>query len=169
MRPPIQRRKQSAVKKRNRWLLVAATILAATSSACTAAQPSLTPTAVPRPTATPTEAQTPEPTPAPGTLTLQLTAIPTPTFDKSVLAAPANTAFVIDFNNKDVGQAHNVRIQKGTGISPIMLSRGPDVFSSSAIIGPDQTRYYVSTGLAAGQYTFFCSIHPQMVGTLTVQ
>jgi plastocyanin len=169
MKPPIHpQRKETAVKKRS-WLLVAATIVAATSGACTAAQTILTPTAVPMPTETPSAAQTPEPTPAPGTLTLQLTAIPTLTFDKSALAAPANTAFVIDFNNKDVGQAHNVHILKGTGLSPLALSRGPDVFTGSAIIGLDQTQYYVSTGLAPGQYTFVCSIHPQMVGTLTVQ
>jgi hypothetical protein len=164
--PTDVQQEQVSGRKRFRWLLVAATILATASAACTIAAE---PTAIRTPAATPPAVESREPTPAPGTLTLQLAAVPTLTFDKLALAAPASTPFAIDFNNKEVGAPHNVQIQKGTGHDPVMLSRGPVVFAGSAIFGPDRTQYYLSTGLATGQYTFFCSIHPQMYGTLTVQ
>jgi hypothetical protein len=37
-----------------------------------------------------------------------------------------------------------------------------------AITAPAQADYFISEGLAAGTYTFLCTVHPVMHGTLTI-
>jgi plastocyanin len=79
------------------------------------------------------------------------------TFDKSCLAAPANTSFTVHFDNED-SDTHNFDIQKS----------GVSVFTSEMVVGPTVVAYRVQ-GLAAGSYTFRCDIHPvQMHGTFVV-
>jgi plastocyanin len=79
------------------------------------------------------------------------------TFDKACLAAPADTAFTVRFDNED-SNTHNFDIQKG----------GVSVFTSDMVIGPKVATYRVQA-LAAGTYTFRCDIHPvQMHGTFVV-
>ncbi|MFL5755965.1 MAG: cytochrome c oxidase subunit II [Chloroflexota bacterium] len=81
-------------------------------------------------------------------------------FSKSTLDAPANTPFVINFNNQDQGIPHNVAI-KGAD--------GAEKFKGSIETGPKEIKYNVPP-LPAGQYTFFCSVHPTtMTGTLNVK
>lgn len=79
-------------------------------------------------------------------------------FDKNALAAPANTAFTIQFNNQDQGIPHNVTIKDASG---------KDVFKPDLLTGPGKADYNVPA-LPAGAYTFYCVVHPGMTGTLTV-
>lgn len=80
-------------------------------------------------------------------------------FDTNALSAPANTAFTIDFQNDDNGIPHNVEI-KDQG--------GSVLFTGETFNGVDKREYAVPP-LAAGSYTFFCVVHLNMSGTLTVQ
>jgi plastocyanin len=79
-------------------------------------------------------------------------------FDQSTISAPAGSAFTIHFDNQDVSTPHNVAIVDASG---------QQVFTGDTITGPAQTDYQVPA-LAAGTYTFKCTIHPAMTGTLTV-
>jgi mono/diheme cytochrome c family protein/plastocyanin len=75
------------------------------------------------------------------------------------VTAPADTAFVIAFDNEDAGTPHNVAIHDASGAEAF---KG-DIFNGV------ETREYQVPALAAGDYTFVCSVHPNMTGTLTVQ
>ena len=79
-------------------------------------------------------------------------------FDKSELAAPADQPFQIVFANDDAGIPHNVEIKDAAGMS---------VFKGDLFNGVE-TRTYDVPALAAGSYTFICTVHPNMAGTLTV-
>jgi plastocyanin len=96
---------------------------------------------------------------AAGTL-LQLTASGI-AYDQTDLAAPANTPFQIAFTNNDAGIPHNVSIHVG---SPT----GTEVFKGEIFSGTGSRTYDVPA-LPAGTYSFVCSVHPNMVGTLTVK
>ncbi len=72
------------------------------------------------------------------------------------LTAPANTPFTIAFDNKDQGQPHNMAISDASGTA---------VYTGKIITGPEVIVYDVPA-LAAGNYTFVCSVHPNMTGTL---
>jgi len=80
-------------------------------------------------------------------------------FEQSSVSAPAGKAFTIAFDNKDASVPHDVYI-KDAG--------GSQVFAGAIVTGPAQTTYNVPS-LAAGSYTFFCSIHSNMTGTMVVQ
>jgi cytochrome c oxidase subunit 2 len=95
---------------------------------------------------------------APGQLELQLAAKDVK-FDKASLDAPPDTPFTIKFQNDDAAVAHNVAIHDGTG---------QEVFKGEIFQGVD-VRTYPVTPLKAGSYTFLCSVHPNMTGTLTVK
>jgi plastocyanin len=79
-------------------------------------------------------------------------------YDKGEISAPADAGFTIHFDNQDPGIPHNVAIKDGSGT---------EVFKGEIITGPAQTDYQVPA-LPAGTYTFVCSVHPNMTGTLTV-
>ena len=79
-------------------------------------------------------------------------------FDKSELAAPADEPFQIVFANNDAGIPHNVEIKD---------AEGSTVFKGEIFPGVE-TRTYDVPALAAGAYTFICTVHPNMAGTLTV-
>ena len=98
---------------------------------------------------------------APGAaVALQLTASGI-AYDKTDLSAPANTPFQIDFTNNDAGIPHNVSIHAGS-------ATGTEVFKGEIFTGTGARTYDVPA-LPAGTYTFVCSVHPNMVGTLTVK
>ena len=80
-------------------------------------------------------------------------------FEQSSVSAPAGKSFTIAFDNKDASVPHDVYI-KDAG--------GSQVFAGAIVTGPAQTTYNVPS-LAAGSYTFFCSIHSNMTGTMVVQ
>lgn len=110
-----------------------------------------------------TAAATPAPAPsagssAPAQTTLELTAHNV-AYDQTTLSAPAGQPFVIKFTNNDAGISHNVSITDSTG---------QQVFKGEIFAGPG-SRDYPIPALAAGTYTFACSVHPTMTGTLTVK
>jgi plastocyanin len=80
-------------------------------------------------------------------------------FDKDCLAAPADQAFTIAFDNKDANVPHNLAIVDGSN----------KLFSGEVITGTKSTTYQVK-GLPAGTYQFHCDVHPgQMTGTFIVK
>jgi mono/diheme cytochrome c family protein/plastocyanin len=79
-------------------------------------------------------------------------------FDPKTLEAPADKAFNIAFDNKDAGVPHDVDIKKADGTK----------VADNPIDSGTQATYPIPA-LPAGEYTFFCSVHPQMTGTLTVK
>ena len=82
-------------------------------------------------------------------------------FDKSCLAAPANQAFTITFDNQDAGVPHDVAIYTSSSATTTL-------FKGAVVTGPTTTTYHVPA-LKAGTYYFRCDIHPtQMFGTFIV-
>lgn len=104
-----------------------------------------------------------EPTPVPGGETptagdaVAISAVGI-AFEQKEVSAPAGTPFVIRFDNRDAGIPHNVEIKDSMGMS---IFKG-EVFNGLA------SRDYQVPALAAGTYQFVCTVHPNMVGTLTV-
>jgi mono/diheme cytochrome c family protein/plastocyanin len=81
-------------------------------------------------------------------------------FTTTEVTAPADTPFVIAFDNQDAGVQHNVAISDASGAE---VFRG-DIFPGV------ETRDYQVPALAAGEYPFICSVHPTtMTGTLTAE
>jgi cytochrome c oxidase subunit II len=80
-------------------------------------------------------------------------------FSTATLQAPAGTPFTIHFKNDDPSVPHDVAITD---------AGGKQVFKGDIITGPAETDYSVPA-LAAGTYTFACTVHPNMTGTITVQ
>jgi plastocyanin len=95
-----------------------------------------------------------EPAPA-GDVTITARAI---AFVEATVSAPADRPFTIAFIN-DEAVPHNVELKDAGGTS---------VFRGDIVTGPITTVYDVPA-LAAGSYTFVCSVHPQMTGTATLQ
>jgi plastocyanin len=104
------------------------------------------------------------PTPVPGAVTapppgagpLELTAINID-FEPKTLVAPSGP-IELRFHNQDNGIPHNLAITDANGGS---------VFESEIFTGPADVDYSIPD-LAPGSYTFTCTIHPNMTGTLTV-
>ena len=101
----------------------------------------------------------PAPSADSGTVTLNLAAPNAASFDQSALTGPAGVTFNILFTNNDPGVPHNVAIADASG---------NQVFKGEIFPGVG-TRNYVVPALPAGTYTFSCTVHPNMTGTLTIQ
>jgi plastocyanin len=103
-----------------------------------------------------------QPAPPPGAATVQVSAVGiTAGFNPSDLSVPANQPFTVDFTNSDPSVPHNFSIHKANAdgsdwLAPVNADGG-------------QSATYNPPPLAPGDYQFFCSIHPNMVGTLHVQ
>jgi cytochrome c oxidase subunit II len=82
-------------------------------------------------------------------------------FEQTTLSAPANSPITIDFENKDAGTPHDIKIFKDA-------IGGAVVFDGKIFPGVATEQYQVGP-LAAGTYPFECFVHPNMTGTLTVQ
>ncbi len=111
-------------------------------------------------------AATPEPVPSagpggPAATTLSVSASNNLHFDQSALSAPADQPLTIDFANDDPVNPHNVSIK---GANP----DGTD-WIGLPIAQAGQKAVYKAPPLKAGTYTFYCSVHANMTGTLTVQ
>jgi hypothetical protein len=122
-----------------------------------------TPFATPPPAATSAPPTTSAPPCTPSGTTLQIsTGHPSPAYDKDCLAAPANIAFNIDFDNKDPGVEHNVSIHTNAGASTVLLK-------GKVITGPKRITYQVKA-LPSGTYYFQCDLHVRgtMSGTFVV-
>lgn len=110
-----------------------------------------------QPTAAPSQ-----PAPPPGAPTLQVDSVSiTAGFNPNTLSVPANTPFTVQLTNSDPSVPHNFSIHKAN----------PDGSDWLAPVNADggQSATYSPPALAPGSYQFFCSIHPNMVGTLNVQ
>jgi len=107
---------------------------------------------------------TPAPAPSGGVqaATISVKAISiTAGFDPKDLTAPADTPLTIEFQNTDQTAPHNFSISGAN-------ADGSD-FIGMPIAQAGQKATYQAPALQAGQYKFYCSVHPNMVGTLTVQ
>jgi plastocyanin len=82
-------------------------------------------------------------------------------FEEPGFEAAADTPFTIAFVNLDPATAHNVAIHEGS-------ATGPAVFTGDVFPGVD-ARVYDVPALAAGSYTFVCTVHPNMTGVATIQ
>jgi plastocyanin len=71
----------------------------------------------------------------------------------------AGPDFTIAFDNRDDRTPHDVDIRDEGGTT---------IFDGDVFPGPE-ARVYEVTGLEAGSYEFYCSVHPNMKGTITVQ
>jgi plastocyanin len=114
--------------------------------------------APPGESAAPSAAASAAPSAAAGGATVEIAA-QNIAFDKAELQVPADTPFQIIFANNDPGVPHNVAIHEGT-------PTGPEVFQGEIFPGVE-TRTYDVPALAAGAYGFVCTVHPNMIGTLT--
>jgi cytochrome c oxidase subunit II len=84
-------------------------------------------------------------------------------FDKLELTLEADVPFVINFQNNDpAGVPHDIDLRQ---------SDGTTVIKDQTEIPGGETTQYTYDPLAAGTYTYICSIHPipAMTGTPTVQ
>jgi len=82
-------------------------------------------------------------------------------YEQATATAPAGKTFQVAFENKDAGVPHNISLHQG-GATGAELFKGT-IFNGIA------TRTYDVPALDAGTYAFVCTVHPTMVGTLTVQ
>jgi len=78
-------------------------------------------------------------------------------FQPTSLTIPADTATAITFDNQDAAP-HNIAIKDASGAQ---------VFKGE-IVTQTKVTYHVDA-LPAGTYGFWCEVHPNMTGTLTVQ
>ena len=104
------------------------------------------------------ENATPPPAPS-GAPVLKVSALNI-AYDVSELTVAANAPFVIELKNDDPAAiTHDIDIRDGSGT----------VVANQDTIPGGTTRDFTYDPLPAGTYTFFCSIHANMTGTLTVQ
>jgi mono/diheme cytochrome c family protein/plastocyanin len=80
-------------------------------------------------------------------------------FTETNVTAPADEAFTLVFDNQDAAIPHDVTISDAAGAHVFKTDTFPGV----------ETREYEVPALAAGEYPFICSVHPNMTGTLTAE
>jgi plastocyanin len=83
-------------------------------------------------------------------------------FDRDSITVPADEPFTIRFVNYDVGIPHNVAIHEDTGA-------GPEVYLGEIFNGLDERIYDVPALTAGTTYVYICTVHPNMLGTITLQ
>jgi plastocyanin len=157
-----------------RTLLLLTVVLAAVLAACTSsttpgwtyAPPTEAPPSQPAPSAETPSTEAPSAgattvpggeSPAAGGDVINLTAQGIK-YLETELSAPADAPFTIRFDNQDAGVPHNVEIKDANGQ---VMFKG-DIFNGVEV------REYQVPALPAGTYQFLCTVHPNMVGTLTV-
>jgi plastocyanin len=84
-------------------------------------------------------------------------------FDLTTLTVDAGKSFQIVFDNQDAGIPHNVAIHEGS-----VTSVGKELYLGAIFPGIAQQTYDIPA-FNAGSYVFICTVHPNMVGTLTVK
>ncbi len=85
--------------------------------------------------------------------TIQIAAVPSLQFDTDAIEAPSGQDFCIELTNNDTAP-HDIGIQE-------IEFNGEDVPPGESIV-------YQIPAMEAGDYTFYCTIHPQMTGDLSV-
>jgi len=145
---------------RHARLLTIAILSAALVAACTTASPGWT--YVPAPSSTPAASSAASAAPSgsgnPGLVTISAVQF---AYEPLTATAPAGVPFQVSFQNKDAGVGHNITLHLG-GATGAELFKGP-------IFNGIETRVYSVPALDAGAYAYVCTVHPTMVGTLTVK
>jgi plastocyanin len=129
----------------------------ASASVVPSASASVGPSASVAPSASASASVAPSASASAGAATVTITASGI-AFTTAAVTAPA-TGFTLSFDNEDAGTPHDVQIKDGSGTQ---------VFETDIVTGV-ATKTYDVPALAAGAYTFACTIHSNMTGTLTVQ
>jgi len=80
-------------------------------------------------------------------------------FDPVAVTVPAGEPLTITFDNRDQGIPHDIVIKDASG---------NEIAKSAIITGPAQEQLGVGP-LAPGAYPFVCTVHPNMVGTITAE
>jgi mono/diheme cytochrome c family protein/plastocyanin len=80
-------------------------------------------------------------------------------FTTPSVIVPPNQGFQIAFDNEDAGVQHNVAIKDNAGT---------EVFKGEVFAGV-ATKTYDVPALDPGDYTFICSVHANMTGTMTAK
>ncbi len=80
-------------------------------------------------------------------------------FSTAAVTAPT-TPFTLAFDNEDAGVPHDVVIKDASGAT---------VFDTGTPFPGVATKTFPVPALAAGAYTFICTVHSNMLGNLTVQ
>jgi len=141
-------------------IVTAGVLCGAVLVGCAAANPGWTYQPAPSVTAAPSVEASAEASPSSGSGGVAITASGI-AFQETNVTVPAGKAFKIDFTNNDAGTPHNIAIHKGD-------ASGPEVFKGEIFPGVD-TKTYDVPALDAGAYSFACTVHPTMVGTMTAQ
>jgi len=133
-------------------------LLAVALVACTSTEAGWTyapaPSITPAPSGSAEASGSVAPSGAPGGITLIAHNV---AFDTATIAAPADEAFQIVLDNQDASVPHDVAIKDASGT---------EVFKGETFPGVAIKAYDVPA-LTAGEYQFVCTVHPNMVGTLT--
>ncbi len=116
--------------------------------------PSATP--VPPPTATPSGQPSVAPSESPAGNVVRIVAHNI-AYDVNNIEVTSGQPFTIEFDNQDAGVPHNVTIKDASGT---------EMFKGEIFNGVD-TKTYQVPALSKGDYTFFCSVHANMTGTLS--
>ena len=122
--------------------------------------PSVEPSAAPSApaSAAPSAPASPATSPAPGGQAVTVTAANI-AFDPTELQVPADTPFTLEFVNNDASVPHDVAIRD---------QAGTEVFKTDVFPGVE-TRSFDAPALAAGSYTWVCTVHPNMQIAVTAQ
>ena len=128
--------------------------------ACASANPGWTYQPAPSITAAPSAEPSTEPSASADAGGLAITAAAL-AFEPTEVTAPAGEPFQIAFTNNDAGTPHNVAVHRDS-------ATGEELFQGEIFPGVE-TRTYDVPALDAGMYTFICTVHPTMVGTLTAE
>lgn len=110
--------------------------------------------------ATPTPGPSGAASTAPGATVAVTSVSITEGFDPANLTAPADTPITFQLTNADPAAPHNVAVKGGN-------PDGTD-WIGMPIADPGASATYQAPAMAAGDYEFYCSVHPNMLGTLTV-
>jgi plastocyanin len=131
-----------------------------TSPGWTYAPPPATPapTTAPsgEPSTAPSGAPSSAPSDSPGGQVIELVA-QNISYDLNAIEVTSGETFTIEFSNQDAGVPHNVAIKDAMGM---------EVFKGEIFNGVE-TRTYQVPALPKGDYTFYCTVHPNMTGTLS--
>ena len=144
-----------------RHLAVVSTVLSgALVVACTTANPGWTYEPAPSTTPAPSveASAVPSASNASGAVAISAQNI---AFDPTTVTVRAGKPFQIAFANNDAGVPHNIAIHKGD-------AGGAEAFKGEIFPGV-ATKTYDVPALDAGTYAFVCTVHPNMVGTMTTQ
>lgn len=135
-------------------------VLGTLFAACTTANPGWTYAPAPSVTPPPSAEVSAEPSDGGASDAVQISALGI-AFEQAEVNVPAGEPFQIEFANNDPGTPHNVAIHRES-------ATGEEVFQGEIFNGVE-TRTYDVPAIDAGAYAFVCTVHPNMVGTMTAE